>query len=103
MERLLGGDFIHWDNIVDDILQQGQLLVEQALNPDSRKFVRVLLTGSPGSGKSCLAAKIAKNSDFPFIKVVTPEDMVSFNSKNKILRLGRLFRIGKVLSDQEDF
>jgi vesicle-fusing ATPase len=60
-------------------LHQGQLLVAQATNPDTSGFVQALLTGPLNSGKTCLAAKIAKDSDFPFIKVVSPEDMVGFN------------------------
>jgi len=91
MDRLLGGDFISWDTIVSDILRQGQLLVAQTLNPDSSGFVQALLTGPANSGKTCLAAKIAKDSDFPFIKVVTPEDMVGFSESVKCHTIKKIF------------
>lgn len=87
----MGGDFIHWDSIVTDILHQGELLVTQTLNVDTSGFVQALLTGPANSGKTCLAAKIAKNSDFPFIKVVTPEDMVGYSEAAKCLQIKKIF------------
>ncbi|KAI6241382.1 Vesicle-fusing ATPase [Aphelenchoides fujianensis] len=91
MERLLGRDVIYWDVIVSDILKQGQLLVEQTTNPDTSGFVQALLTGPANSGKTCLAAKIAKESDFPFIKVVTPEDMVGYSEMAKCMQIKKIF------------
>jgi len=91
IDRLLGGDFINWDTIVSDILHQGQLLVAQTLNPDFSGFVRALLTGPAHSGKTCLAAKIAKESDFSFIKFVTPEDMIGFSESEKCHAIKKIF------------
>ena len=41
------------------------------------------IAGAPNSGKTALAAMLAKNSDFPFIKVCSPEDMVGFSEAAK--------------------
>ena len=41
------------------------------------------MPGPPGSGKTALAAKIAKNSDFPFLKICTPENMVGYHETAK--------------------
>ncbi|KAI6225894.1 Vesicle-fusing ATPase [Aphelenchoides besseyi] len=91
LERLLGRDVIYWDVIVSDILRQGELLVEQTQNQETSGFVQALLTGPANSGKTCLAAKIAKESDFPFIKVVTPEDMVGFSETAKCFAIKKIF------------
>ena len=50
----------------------------------------VLLEGPPNSGKTALAAQIAKNSDFPFVKVCTPEDMVGFTESAKCLSIRKV-------------
>ena len=40
-------------------------------------------SGPAGSGKTALAAQIAKNSDFPFVKVCSPENMIGFHEAAK--------------------
>jgi vesicle-fusing ATPase len=40
-----------------------------------------LLEGPMGSGKSALAASMALESDFPFIKVISAENMVGFSEQ----------------------
>ncbi|PNP54257.1 hypothetical protein THARTR1_05464 [Trichoderma harzianum] len=41
----------------------------------------VLFHGSKGAGKTALAAHIAKESGFPFIKLVTPSDMAGYRDE----------------------
>ncbi|PHH84689.1 hypothetical protein CDD83_1542 [Cordyceps sp. RAO-2017] len=46
---------------------------------DAKRFsASVLFTGSDGSGKTALAAHIALQSKFPFIKLVTPADLIGY-------------------------
>ncbi|CAJ0584043.1 unnamed protein product, partial [Mesorhabditis spiculigera] len=59
--------------------------------PESIGFVTCLLSGASGSGKSCIAARIAKESEFPFIKVVSPATMVGFSEMAKCQALHRAF------------
>lgn len=47
--------------------------------------------GPTGSGKTALAAKIALDSQFPFIKLVRPADMVGMNEMQKIQHLSKVF------------
>src|SRR5205807_10410793 len=54
-------------------------------------LVSVLMHGPPGSGKTALAASIAKASEFPFIKLVSPESMVGFNEMSKVSYLSKVF------------
>ena len=44
---------------------------------------KLLFIGPPGSGKTSLAAQIAKNSDFPFVKICSPENMIGFTEPAK--------------------
>ena len=60
-----------------EILAEGSLCVK-LVQTSQQSLVSILLEGPPNSGKTALAAQIAKNSNFPFIKICTPEDMVDF-------------------------
>lgn len=53
-------------------------------------LVSVLLEGPPNAGKTALAAQLAKNSDFPFIKVCSPEEMVGFTETAKCLHIRKV-------------
>ena len=53
------------------------------------------VVGPPNSGKTALAAQIARNSEFPFLKICSPETMVGFHEAAKCLA------IKKVLLDVE--
>ena len=41
------------------------------------------LLGPPGSGKTALAMEMAKESKFPFVKVISLEQMIGFNESAK--------------------
>ena len=47
--------------------------------------------GRSGCGKTALAAHIAKQSPFPFIKVMTPEGMVGFSEGAKCQAIKQIF------------
>jgi vesicle-fusing ATPase len=40
--------------------------------------------GPPGSGKTALAATMAMSSEFPFIKLISPENMVGYSETAKM-------------------
>ncbi|VIO95888.1 vesicle-fusing ATPase, putative [Brugia malayi] len=91
LEKYLIGGFISWSTQVTQILEQGALLVKQVRSPDTKGFTSVLLAGSPNSGKTCFAAMIAKASDYPFIKVISAEDMVGYTETAKCAALRKVF------------
>ena len=47
-------------------------------------LLSVLLEGDNGSGKTALAAKIAIDSGFPFVKMISPENYVGFTDFAKV-------------------
>uniref|UniRef100_A0A6Q2Y730 Vesicle-fusing ATPase n=1 Tax=Esox lucius TaxID=8010 RepID=A0A6Q2Y730_ESOLU len=67
---------IRWGDPVTAVLDDGELLVQQAKNSDRTPLVSVLLEGPPNSGKTALAAKISEDSQFPFIKICSPDKMI---------------------------
>lgn len=42
-------------------------------------LVSVLLEGEPGCGKTAVAAMLALESGFPFVKLLSPKDFVTYN------------------------
>lgn len=45
----------------------------------------------PGSGKTSLARKIAQISDFPFVKLITPDKLVGLTVSHKITKIKKVF------------
>lgn len=91
MQRLFRGGIIHFSPFIDNILNEGRLIVQQVKEPDSTPLFSAILHGPPGSGKTALAAKIALDSDYPLIKLVSPDNMVGFNESMKIEHMRRIF------------
>ncbi|KAJ5916249.1 hypothetical protein N7504_000264 [Penicillium tannophilum] len=82
---------IHYSETINEILREGELFVKQVGQAEATPLFSVLLHGPPGSGKTALAARIAIDSGFPFIKLISPEDMVGFSEPSKIQHISRVF------------
>ncbi|KAJ6216948.1 hypothetical protein RDWZM_008105 [Blomia tropicalis] len=92
IERLLSCGIFHWDQVINDLLDDGQLFMQQVKSEDSsRGIVSILLEGAPNSGKTALAAKLAIDSDFPFIKLCSPDDMVGYTETAKCMQIRKVF------------
>jgi len=82
---------IPFSDDIDRILKDGSLFVEQVKNSNHTPLVSVLVHGAPGCGKTALAATIAMNSDYPFIKLITPENMVGYSEMSKMNEINKIF------------
>ncbi|XP_066554786.1 vesicle-fusing ATPase isoform X1 [Amia ocellicauda] len=82
---------IKWGDPVTQVLDDGELLVQQTKNSDRTPLVSVLLEGPPHSGKTALAAKISEQSEFPFIKICSPEKMIGFSEIAKCQAIKKVF------------
>lgn len=51
----------------------------------------MLLHGPPGAGKTALGASIAQASQFPFIKLISPDSMVGFSESQKVAAITKVF------------
>ncbi|KAL8767623.1 MAG: hypothetical protein Q9203_005992 [Teloschistes exilis] len=91
MQRCLRGGIIHFSPSIEGILDEGRLMVQQVQKPGSTPLFSAILHGPPGSGKTALAARIALNSEYPLIKLCSPDDMIGFNEAMKIGHMQRIF------------
>ncbi|KAJ5749959.1 hypothetical protein N7533_006987 [Penicillium manginii] len=83
---------IHYSETIKEIMREGELFVKQVSSQEeSTPLFSVLLHGPTGSGKTALASKIAINSGFPFVKLISPEDMVGFSEPAKVAHISRIF------------
>jgi vesicle-fusing ATPase len=91
LEQVVQNGIIHFDNVIDEILRSGQLFIEQVRTSTRTPLVSLLLHGPSGSGKTALAATIARSSDYPFMKLVSPDDMVGFSESQKVAAISKTF------------
>lgn len=93
---------------IQSILEDGKLFVEQVRVSQRTPLVSLLIhgpsspsssfvrtdkrhAGQSGTGKTALAATIAMASDFPFIKLISAENMVGYSEAQKIAYLNKVF------------
>lgn len=92
IERLISYGIINWDPVVGNLLEDGRLFMQQVKSEESsRGIVSILLEGAPNCGKTALAAKLATDSDFPFIKLCSPDDMVGYTETAKCMAIRKVF------------
>ena len=82
---------LDWSPRVQSILDFGDSAIRQTAESQRTPLVSILLRGNPGSGKTALAATIAKKSGFPYVKVITPENMVGFTESAKCQAVKNVF------------
>lgn len=91
LSQVVQNGIMHFAPHIDVILRDGHLRVEQVRTSQRTPLVTVLLHGPPGSGKTALAATIAIASDYPFIKLISPESMIGMGDAQKINYLNKVF------------
>ena len=91
LESAMRAGILQFSPHIDNILKDGSMFVDLVKTSPTEPLLSVLLHGPPGSGKSALAARIAKDSEFPFIKLVSAENMIGFSEAAKVQYLNKIF------------
>ncbi|KAL9053859.1 MAG: hypothetical protein Q9162_004506 [Coniocarpon cinnabarinum] len=92
LERCLEGDVLPFSPNIGQILSEGARHVQRIRSDPHASVLSVLLHGPSGSGKTALAAKMALDSEFPFIKLVSPRDIINFSEAGKKDFIGKVFQ-----------
>lgn len=82
----------HYSPNIDNIIKSCQMSLNGLRDPNSTapRF-SLLFHGPDGSGKTSLAAHIAKQSDYPFIKIISPEALVGY--RDEIAKTNHIHKI----------
>ncbi|KAJ3572263.1 hypothetical protein NP233_g3205 [Leucocoprinus birnbaumii] len=88
LERVVQNGIIHYDSSVDvsafPTIFFGTILTVGIGNAAFREAAR-------GTRKTALAASIAQASEFPFIKLISPDNMVGFSEPQKVQAITKVF------------
>jgi vesicle-fusing ATPase len=91
LDQALTGGFFPFSTTVRRILEEGALSA-QAVKDGDLQLLSTLIHGPPGSGKTGIAAKLALDAGFPFVKFITPNNMVGMSEAQKVQYLDKIFR-----------
>lgn len=91
LDLYVANGIVRWGNEIQRILDDGRLLLQQTRAQDITSPITVLLEGPVGCGKTALAVQMALMSDFPFIKMCTPENMIGFIESAKCQTIKKIF------------
>lgn len=70
---LIRNGIIHWGPFVENFLAECRTFIQQVRNPNTSITLSILLEGAAKTGKTSLAAAVALESEFPFVKICSPE------------------------------
>ncbi|CCH62266.1 hypothetical protein TBLA_0G03290 [Henningerozyma blattae CBS 6284] len=92
LKSCVEGGIIRYSEKIDSILKNGDRYVRQVKESEKSRLVSLLIHGPSGSGKTALSAAIALNSQFPFIRLISPNDISGMSEAAKITFIDNTFR-----------
>jgi vesicle-fusing ATPase len=85
------GGIIHYGETFNKLYKDGLNFVSEIKNSKSTPLLSILLEGKNGCGKTALAAKLALESKFPYVKMISPENFVGYSEPGKISQIVKVF------------
>ena len=84
LQNSIRGGFYNFGESFTEVYKNGQNFLTEIKNSKTTPLLSILLEGKNGSGKTALAAKLALESQFPFVKLISPENFVGYSEVGKI-------------------
>eukprot|EP00884_Botryococcus_braunii_P005505 jgi/Botrbrau1/14956/Bobra.0018s0059.1 len=66
-------------------------LVQQVRTSEHTPLLTCLLEGPPGAGKTALAATVGLESEYPFVKIISSDNMVGYSEQAKANQIAKVF------------
>jgi len=90
-ENCMRNGIINYGPSVESLLSAGRLFGRQVAASDRTPLVSILIEGSAGSGKTALAAKLARETDFPYMRLLSPDNLVGYSEAAKCAKITKAF------------
>lgn len=85
-------DIIMFNETMKNLYNEILNLIVKFKNENSQaNTFSILLYGQSGSGKSALASKFAIESQYPYIKIIVPENYIGYTEQMKCLSIAKVF------------
>eukprot|EP01054_Gregarina_sp_Poly1_P004164 Gregarina_sp_Poly_1__4163@NODE_2279_length_2367_cov_46_456087_g1459_i0_p1_GENE_NODE_2279_length_2367_cov_46_456087_g1459_i0NODE_2279_length_2367_cov_46_456087_g1459_i0_p1_ORF_typecomplete_len754_score124_21AAA/PF00004_29/3_5e32AAA/PF00004_29/3_7e15RuvB_N/PF05496_12/8_6e05RuvB_N/PF05496_12/2_7e07AAA_5/PF07728_14/0_00013AAA_5/PF07728_14/1_1e06AAA_22/PF13401_6/1_3e06AAA_22/PF13401_6/0_0053AAA_2/PF07724_14/1e06AAA_2/PF07724_14/0_022Bac_DnaA/PF00308_18/0_012Bac_DnaA/PF00308_18/3_8e05AAA_3/PF07726_11/ len=91
LSRYCLNGIISFSSSVDKLRNDLFTLARQVQSSPTSPLISLLLWGSPGSGKTAMAVHVAQNSNFPFVKIVSPNDFLGYSEAGKAAVINKHF------------
>lgn len=89
-ESRLRGQIISYGPKFDTLMNSLQSSIKGFIQGDL-PLSSILLYGDEGSGKTTVACKLAKNSNIPYLKLISGEDIIGLNEFGKVKTVQNIF------------
>lgn len=83
--------FVPYGDSFDLMMSTLERLVEQVRTSDRTPLMSVLLKGPGASGKTAIAAKLAVDSGFPFVRMISADEMIGYSEVSKCQMIHKAF------------
>jgi len=91
LENKLVGGFFSYGPAFQHLYGKCTDFINEIRTSNSTQLLSILLEGKQRSGKTAIAAKLAIESDFPFVKMISPENFVGVSEYGKISEIVKTF------------
>lgn len=91
LESFYRNGIINYGTAFTDLYTSLVRMVKQVKESSKTPLLSVLLEGASATGKSALAAKLCVESDFPLVRLITPDSMIGMHESQKCQHLFRTF------------
>lgn len=91
IDNYLSNGIINYGFEYEHIEKTCKLLIKQVVENDNTNLMSILLHGANGTGKTTIAAYLAKEANFYFTKFITAENYVGFSEMHKINLIQNVF------------
>lgn len=83
--------FVPYGDLFDSLMATMERLVEQVRTSDRTPLMSVLLQGPPAAGKTAIAAKVAVDSGYPFVRMISADEMIGYSDTSKSQMIHKAF------------
>lgn len=91
LKAMYQNGFVPYGDTFDLLMGNMERLVEQVRTSEKTPLMSVLLQGPPASGKTAMAAKVSVESGFPFVRMISADDMIGYSEMSKCQEIHRAF------------